>query len=103
MFRTAPKLALLCCLLFPSLAAGQDVPLQAAPNGALLRSGIAAVQRLPVVERLEREVIAAQMQQTKLQNDRKTTVIVVSVVAAATVIYLMYQLHHLGPFVSGHF
>lgn len=100
MFRTAPKLALLCCLVFPSLAAGQDVPLQAAPNGALLRSGIAAVQRLPVVER---EVIAAQMQQTKLQNDRKTTVIVVSVVAAATVIYLMYRLHHLGPFVSGHF
>jgi hypothetical protein len=100
MFRTASTLALLCCLVVPSLAAGQDLPLQAASNGELLRSGIAAVQRLPATER---DAMAAQLQQTKLQSDRKTTVIVVSVVAAATVIYLMYQLHHSGPFVSGHF
>ena len=100
MFRTASVVALLSFLMFPSFAAGQDLPLQAASNGVLLRSGVAAVQRLAAAER---DAMAAQRQQTKLQSDRKTTVIVVSVVAAATVIYLMYQLHHLGPFVSGHF
>jgi hypothetical protein len=99
MFRTASVVALLSFLVFPSFAAGQDLPLQGS-NGVLLRSGIAAVQRLAAAER---DAMAAQLQQTKPQSDRKTTVIVVSVVAAATVIYLMYQLHHLGPFVSGHF
>jgi hypothetical protein len=44
---------------------------------------------------LQRQALmAAQLQPTKLKTDRKTTIIVVSIIAAAAVIYMLYQFEH---------
>jgi hypothetical protein len=92
---------LISCLVLPSLASAQEIaPVRINQDAALLRSGVAAVQRLSLNES---RIAASLLQQTKLNNDKKTTIIVISVIAAATLIYLMYQLHHSGPFISGHF
>jgi hypothetical protein len=67
----------------------------------IMRSGIAAVARLS--DTSQNSAVAAQSQQGQLYNDKKTTIIVVSVVAVATVIWINYQLHHAGGGLTGHF
>jgi|KBSMisStandDraft_5_1062788.scaffolds.fasta_scaffold353743_2 hypothetical protein len=42
----------------------------------------------------------AQLQSTKLNNDRKTKLIIIGIVSAAVVIWVVYELHHLdGGFI----
>jgi len=101
-FATFTTIFVVCGLMFPSFAlAGEVVTLVPRSDGALLRSGLAAVQRLSEDER--RVVASAQAQQTKLNNDKKTKIIVITVVAAAAAIYVIYKLRHMGPILSGGF
>jgi hypothetical protein len=59
----------------------------------LLRSGIAAVERMPDVSR-RGGALSAQAQQSHLNHDKKTTIIVIAVVAVAAVIWINYELRH---------
>ena len=80
---------LICSLVFPPVASAQDVTsIQSTHAGPLLRSGIVAVQRLS----LEQDrVAAAQLQQTKLKHDKKTTIILIAIVAVAALIWFETQ------------
>jgi hypothetical protein len=87
---TAPVAMLVCCLAFPSVASAQDVtPTQSPHAGPLLRSGVVAVQRLSAEQD---RVAAAQLQQTKLNHDKKTIIIVIAIIAVAAIIWFDMQL-----------
>jgi hypothetical protein len=64
----------------PVFASGQVITGQTAGDGALLRSGIAAVERMSDVSRRD-SALAAQAQQSHLNHDKKTTIIVIALVA----------------------
>jgi len=90
---TALVAMLVCCLAFPSVASPQDVTSIPPAQGPLLRSGVVALQRLS----LEQDrVIAAQLQHTKLKNDKKTTIILIAIVAVAALIWFETQLAGIG-------
>ena len=83
-------LVLLISMAFPPAVIASD-----GDSPGLVRSGIAAVARMPE-DPPRNGGTAAFAQQSKLNNNRKTTIIVVSVVAAAAVI--LYEIHvHTGP------
>jgi hypothetical protein len=91
---TALVAMLVCSIVLPSVASAQDVTsIQSAHAGPLLRSGVVAVQRLS----LEQDrVAAAQLQQTKLKNDKKTTIILIAIAAVAAVIWFETQFDGIG-------
>ena len=76
---------LACFLVLSPIASAQEVmSIQSGARRALLRSGVEAVQR----RSLEQDrVAAAQLQQTKLKNDKKTTIILIAIVAVAAIIW----------------
>ena len=78
---------LISVLAFPPAAiAGEgDSP-------GLLRSGIAAVKRMSDVS--PDSALAAQAQQSHLNHDKKTIIIVSAVAAVAAVIWIRYELRH---------
>ena len=80
--RFTTLVAMLAC--FPPIASAQEVmSIQSAHAGPLLRSGVDAVQRLS----LEQDRVAAQLHQTKLKNDKKTTIILIAIVAVAAIVW----------------
>ena len=85
---------LVCSLVFPSVASPQDVTsIQSAHAGPLLRSGVVAVKRLS----LEQDRVApAQLQQTRLNHDKKTIIILIAVAAVAAVIWFEVQFDGIG-------
>ena len=85
--RTLCVLVLLC-VAFPSVIFGQDAPPETAANGAIFRSGIAAVQRL------ESQASAAQMQHTRLKMDRTTKIVLIAAAAVAAIVWFDYALKH---------
>jgi hypothetical protein len=90
-FTTPVVLMLVWFLACPAVSRAEEMtPIR---EGAILRSGLAAVQRMSV-EPLQHRAIAAQRQPTTLKKDRKTTIILISAAAAATCIYVWYALHH---------
>ena len=46
--------------------------------------------------------LVSQLQPTKLKTDRRTTLILVGVVAAAVVIYIVYAFHHMDGSITIH-
>ena len=101
MLRVAVLSALVMLFALPLSASGQEqLTVQTAGDRPLLRSGLAAVERLSFSSNAAG--MAAQAQQTALNHDRKTTIIVIAVVAVAAVIYVTYQLHHMGGSIEFH-
>jgi hypothetical protein len=90
-FTTPVVLMLVWFLACPVVSRAEEMtPI---PDGAIQRSGLAAVQRMSVEPRQHR-AMAAQLQPTTLKKDRKTAIILISVAAAATCLYVWYALHH---------
>ena len=89
-----------CTLGLHGMARGAETVAPPPGNGPLLTAGLAAVQRLAVETAPDRSV-GSQLQKSTLNNDRKTKIILISVVAAAAVIYVFYQLNHSPGLASG--
>jgi len=76
-------------LVLPPVASAQEVmSIRSAHAGPLLRSGVVAVQRLSFEQD---RVAAAQLQQTKLNHDKKTTIILIAVIAVAAVVWFAVE------------
>lgn len=97
MLRVAVLSALVMLFALPLSASGQELSVQTAVDGPLLRSGLTAVERLS--SRSSEPVMALQAQQTAL-NNRKTIIIVIAVVAIAALVLIPYTASHAhGPII----
>jgi hypothetical protein len=94
--------ALISVLLLPSIAHGEELGSPArAP--ILLQSGIALLRALPLGN-ADALIPPAQLQQTKLKtmNSRRAKVILITVIAAAAVVYVLYELDHMDGSITLH-
>ena len=80
-------------------ASAQDLR-QPSTGGTLLQAGRTIVEQTVHEEQAVAAFAARQLQPTRLKSDRKTTIILVSIVAAAVVVYMLYQFEHSGPILS---
>ena len=85
---------IVCFLASASLATAQDLMPVVFTHVGLREAGVVAVQWMSSDPLQRQAFMAAQLQPTKLKSDRKTMIIVASVIAAAVVIYMIYQFEH---------
>jgi len=96
MVRVAVLSALVMLFALPLSASGQELTVQTAVDRPLLRTGLAAVERLS--SRSNEPVMALQAQKTALNN--RTTIIIVVIAVAAVVALVLFpytESHAHGP------
>jgi hypothetical protein len=96
MVRVAVLSALIVLFALPLSASGQELTVQTAVEGPLLRSGLAAVERLS--SRSNEPVMALRAQQTALNNRTAIILVVIAVAAVVALVLIPYtESHAHGP------
>jgi len=98
--RTASMIV--CVLASASVATAQALPPVPSTQVGIFQAGVAKVQQMSADPLQRQALMAAQLQPTTLKTDRKTTIIVISVIAAAAVIYTLYQFEHSSSGITIH-